>query len=267
MIRGARAALRPRARRSRRYADDAIAGRRRPALRRRDGLVAARRVHAGVGQPRVGRQGRRPAQLQGPLRAAPTRPRRRARPRRAAAARTGTGSTRARSGSSSTPSPTPTETWPDWAQQAASRCSPRPRPTRRCASSSRPATGPRTASGRSTAATRSCARSSTGSDERFPQVRPQPGRRTATTTSARNRRRTSSTSPPASAAARWRPRRPPASGPTASGPPWVAFRAIHHGFVKLTVRDEGIALEAICAGRRRPRTASAAPTARSWTRR
>ena len=33
------------------------------------------------------------------------------------------------------------------------------------------------------------------------------------------------------------------------GPPWVAFRAIHHGFVKLTVRAEGIALEAICARR------------------
>jgi hypothetical protein len=31
-------------------------------------------------------------------------------------------------------------------------------------------------------------------------------------------------------------------------PPWIAFRAIHHGFVKLTVRDDAIALEAICAG-------------------
>ena len=31
-------------------------------------------------------------------------------------------------------------------------------------------------------------------------------------------------------------------------PPWVAFRALHHGFVKLTVRAAGIALEAICAG-------------------
>ena len=30
-------------------------------------------------------------------------------------------------------------------------------------------------------------------------------------------------------------------------PPWIAFRAIHHGFVKLTVREDGIALEAICA--------------------
>ena len=28
----------------------------------------------------------------------------------------------------------------------------------------------------------------------------------------------------------------------------VACRAIHHGFVKFTVRDNGIALEAICAG-------------------
>ena len=36
--------------------------------------------------------------------------------------------------------------------------------------------------------------------------------------------------------------------PTARRPPGSAFRAIHHGFVKLTVRDEGIALEAICAG-------------------
>jgi hypothetical protein len=31
-------------------------------------------------------------------------------------------------------------------------------------------------------------------------------------------------------------------------PPWVAFRAIHHGFVKLTARADGIALEMICAG-------------------
>ena len=31
-------------------------------------------------------------------------------------------------------------------------------------------------------------------------------------------------------------------------PSWVAFRAIHHGFVKLTVRAEHITLEAICAG-------------------
>jgi hypothetical protein len=31
-------------------------------------------------------------------------------------------------------------------------------------------------------------------------------------------------------------------------PSWIAFRAIHHGIVKLTVRDDGIALEAICAG-------------------
>jgi hypothetical protein len=30
-------------------------------------------------------------------------------------------------------------------------------------------------------------------------------------------------------------------------PPWVAFRAIHHGFVKLAVREDGLALEAICA--------------------
>jgi hypothetical protein len=36
--------------------------------------------------------------------------------------------------------------------------------------------------------------------------------------------------------------------PDCKAPPWVAFRAIHHGFVKLTVRAEGIALEAICAG-------------------
>ena len=28
----------------------------------------------------------------------------------------------------------------------------------------------------------------------------------------------------------------------------MAFRAVHHGFVKLTVRADGIALEAICAG-------------------
>jgi hypothetical protein len=31
-------------------------------------------------------------------------------------------------------------------------------------------------------------------------------------------------------------------------PTWVAFRAIHHGFVKLAVREDGLALEAICAG-------------------
>jgi hypothetical protein len=31
-------------------------------------------------------------------------------------------------------------------------------------------------------------------------------------------------------------------------PSYLAFRAIHHGFVKLTVREDGIALEAICAG-------------------
>jgi len=47
---------------------------------------------------------------------------------------------------------------------------------------------------------------------------------------------------------------PLAPAPTAckwadcKAPRWVAFRAIHHGFVKLTVRTEGIALEAICAG-------------------
>ena len=35
--------------------------------------------------------------------------------------------------------------------------------------------------------------------------------------------------------------------PDCKQPPWVAFRAIHHGFVKLTVRDDGIALEAVCA--------------------
>jgi hypothetical protein len=31
-------------------------------------------------------------------------------------------------------------------------------------------------------------------------------------------------------------------------PSWSAFRAIHHGFVKLAVRAEGIALEMVCAG-------------------
>jgi hypothetical protein len=31
-------------------------------------------------------------------------------------------------------------------------------------------------------------------------------------------------------------------------PAWVAFRAVHHGFVKVTVRPEGLDLEAICAG-------------------
>jgi hypothetical protein len=36
--------------------------------------------------------------------------------------------------------------------------------------------------------------------------------------------------------------------PDCKQPSWVAFRAIHHGFVKLAVREEGIALEAICAG-------------------
>jgi len=47
---------------------------------------------------------------------------------------------------------------------------------------------------------------------------------------------------------------PLATAPTAckwadcKAPPWVAFRAIHHGFVKLTVRAEGITLEAVCAG-------------------
>ena len=40
----------------------------------------------------------------------------------------------------------------------------------------------------------------------------------------------------------------PCLWPDCKQPPWVAFRAIHHGFVKLTVRDDGIALEAICAG-------------------
>lgn len=39
----------------------------------------------------------------------------------------------------------------------------------------------------------------------------------------------------------------PCLWPDCKQPSWVAFRAIHHGFVKLTVRDEGIALEAICA--------------------
>ena len=36
--------------------------------------------------------------------------------------------------------------------------------------------------------------------------------------------------------------------PDCKVPAWVAFRAVHHGFVKLTVRADGIALEAICAG-------------------
>ena len=36
--------------------------------------------------------------------------------------------------------------------------------------------------------------------------------------------------------------------PDCKMPAWVAFRAVHHGFVKLTVRADGIALEAICAG-------------------
>jgi hypothetical protein len=36
--------------------------------------------------------------------------------------------------------------------------------------------------------------------------------------------------------------------PDCKQPPWVAFRAIHHGFVKLAVREDGLALEAICAG-------------------
>ena len=40
----------------------------------------------------------------------------------------------------------------------------------------------------------------------------------------------------------------PCLWPDCKQPPWVAFRAIHHGFVKFTVRDDGIALEAICAG-------------------
>jgi len=43
----------------------------------------------------------------------------------------------------------------------------------------------------------------------------------------------------ASTDCRWRDCKPPA---------FSAFRAIHHGFVKLTVRADGIALEAICAG-------------------
>jgi len=36
--------------------------------------------------------------------------------------------------------------------------------------------------------------------------------------------------------------------PNCKVPAWVAFRALHHGFVRLKVKDEGIALEAICAG-------------------
>jgi hypothetical protein len=41
----------------------------------------------------------------------------------------------------------------------------------------------------------------------------------------------------------------PCRWPDCKQPPWVAFRAIHHGMVKLTVRADGIALEAVCAGR------------------
>jgi len=47
------------------------------------------------------------------------------------------------------------------------------------------------------------------------------------------------------------PLAPPATSckfPDCKVPAWVAFRAVHHGFVKLKVKDEGIALEAICAG-------------------
>ena len=80
------------------------------------------------------------------------------------------------------------------------------------------------------------------------QVRPQPERRTATTTSGRSRKRTSSTSPRESAAARSRPPPTACKWADCKPPAWVAFRAIHHGFVKLTVRADGIALEAICAG-------------------
>jgi len=36
--------------------------------------------------------------------------------------------------------------------------------------------------------------------------------------------------------------------PDCKMPAWVAFRAVHHGFVKLKVNADGIALEAICAG-------------------
>jgi hypothetical protein len=47
------------------------------------------------------------------------------------------------------------------------------------------------------------------------------------------------------------PLAPPATAckfPDCKAPPWVAFRAVHHGFVKLTVRADGIVVEAICAG-------------------
>jgi hypothetical protein len=37
--------------------------------------------------------------------------------------------------------------------------------------------------------------------------------------------------------------------PDCKAPAFSAFRAMHHGFVKLTVRADGIALEAICAGK------------------
>jgi hypothetical protein len=41
----------------------------------------------------------------------------------------------------------------------------------------------------------------------------------------------------------------PCGWPDCKPPAFSAFRAVHHGFVKLTVRADGIALEAICAGK------------------
>ena len=91
------------------YADLQEPGGRRSPLRRRHGLVAARGLHAGLGQPRVGRSAaRRSAQLQGALRAAA----RRRLARRAGHRLLRRGLVlvrlRRRSASSSTPSPTRT---------------------------------------------------------------------------------------------------------------------------------------------------------------
>jgi hypothetical protein len=40
----------------------------------------------------------------------------------------------------------------------------------------------------------------------------------------------------------------PCLWPDCKQPAWVAFRAIHHGFVKFAVRADGIGVEAVCAG-------------------
>ena len=224
----------------------ALAGGRRSPLRRRDGLVAARRLHAGVGQPRMGTTRATTCATTRAASRCPTPRRRRARPRRAAAARTGTGSTRARSASSSTRSRTRRRRGPT-GRARRSRCSPRPQadPALRfiVTAGHRPAYSSGHHGGKP-----QLRAILDGFGERF-------GKYVLNLTGhSHNYERTKPqahvvhvTAGIGGGAAGAR-RRPRASGPTASSPPWVAFRAIHHGFVKLTVRADGIALEAICAG-------------------